>query len=66
MVLVTDKKPGSVSRNCEDPCQSRSPGSARGVHIHQTERVFKMFSLRLPGEFYPQLFLQDELPAEPV
>lgn len=26
----------------------------------------KMFSLRLPGEFYPQLFLQDELPAEPV
>lgn len=30
------QKPVSMSKNWEDPFHSRSPGAARGVHIHQT------------------------------
>lgn len=68
------QKPVSMSKNWEDPFQSGSPGSARGVHIHQTSKpnswVSEVLSLPSP-RVYPQLFRRDDLldkrkPTEPA
>lgn len=54
----TDRTPGSLSENCDDPSRSRSPGSAGGARIHPTldletmplQRKKRKRCVRRPGE----------------